>query len=157
MPRIAIVVLAALWLALGAGVGKAADSSADLPDGFYLVLDNPDDLTADAAVITNEDQPDSPVTVARKALVLAKEIARAWASEDRQTGGSMINIEMTPAGGTQLRDATTRYLGHRMAIVVGGVVLSAPMIVSPVGAKTQIQGNFDTAQAKAIVERLTPH
>jgi protein-export membrane protein SecD len=64
-----------------------------------------------------------------------------------QQGMPVVNFQFDGAGGRRFGDATTENVGQRMAIVLDGRVISAPVIREPItGGRGVISGNF-TAQS----------
>jgi len=60
-----------------------------------------------------------------------------------QFGKPMINIEFTPEGTKKFADVTRRSVGRPLAILLDGVILSAPRVNGPIpGGKAQISGSF---------------
>ncbi|MEQ1618074.1 MAG: hypothetical protein ABL883_06990 [Terricaulis sp.] len=61
-------------------------------------------------------------------------------------------------GGVQAREvhlATTTYVGRRLALVVGGVAVTAPLVYEPIRSTTiQISGGDTLAEVEAFAARL---
>jgi len=66
-------------------------------------------------------------------------IAHAEGSYDPNTNRPVVMVEFDRAGAEAFGELTSRITGHKLAIVVGGVVRSAPVINSPIrGGRAQI-------------------
>jgi hypothetical protein len=77
-----------------------------------------------------------------------------------QTGGSSqygVSIEFNAAGAEKMRAATRNHIGKRMAILLDGQVVIAPVLRSPIGAAAVITGNYTRAQAERIVKGISMH
>lgn len=82
--------------------------------------------------------------------------AEAMALE-AQGGGTewVVLISLTPEGATKLEELTTGLVGERLAIVVDGVVVSAPMVQEPItGGSVQVSGDLTEAEARALAEGI---
>ena len=44
----------------------------------------------------------------------------------------MVGVELTPAGGKRFEEATAANIGRRIAILVDGMVQTAPRVLSPI-------------------------
>ena len=58
---------------------------------------------------------------------------------------------MTSAGAQKLHAATERNIGKRMAILIDGEVVSAPVVREPIAESAVINGNITKAKAERIV------
>jgi hypothetical protein len=65
-----------------------------------------------------------------------------------------ISVEMTPEGAERLGVFTANNIGNAMAIVLDGVVLSAPVIQNRVAESVIITGNFTQAEALALAAQI---
>ncbi|CAN5644358.1 hypothetical protein BH11MYX1_BH11MYX1_55640 [soil metagenome] len=67
------------------------------------------------------------------------DVANATATYDAVTNRPLVALELTREGAAKFGVLTTRVVGHKIAIIVGGVVKSAPVITGPVlGGRVQI-------------------
>lgn len=72
-----------------------------------------------------------------------------------QFGKPIINIEFTPEGTKKFADVTRRNVGKPLAIILDGVILSAPRINAPIpGGKAQISGAFSVQEVQDMVIKL---
>jgi protein-export membrane protein SecD len=66
-------------------------------------------------------------------------------------GGPVVALEFSPEGSKQFADVTGANINRRMAIVLDGVVQSAPVIRSRIpDGHAIIEGNFDAESAKLL-------
>jgi hypothetical protein len=69
-----------------------------------------------------------------------------------------VQVQLTDFGTKVLAHVTRKNLKKRMAMVVGGFILSAPVIQSPItGGKASITGDFTRAQAQEIADNLNAY
>jgi preprotein translocase subunit SecD len=67
-----------------------------------------------------------------------------------------ITITFTNAGRKEFADVTRQNLGKRLAIVIGGALLTAPTIRSEIAdGKAVITGSFTYAEAKDMARKIT--
>ncbi|GIL09242.1 MAG: protein translocase subunit SecD [Chloroflexota bacterium] len=78
----------------------------------------------------------------------------AAAQIDPQGGGWLIQFELTPAGGEVFGPYTAANIGEPMAIVLDGVVLSAPTIQAELPTGGVITGQFTEEAAKTLALQL---
>jgi preprotein translocase subunit SecD len=70
-------------------------------------------------------------------------------------GGWMVMFTLNEEGARKFAEATSRLVGKQLAIVVDGVVRSAPTVQSPItGGKGEITGSFTETQAKVLAAAL---
>lgn len=80
-------------------------------------------------------------------------ITDAAAGIDQNTNQAVVNLDMNSEGADIWREVTTRLTPTRglVAIVLDGVVVSAPAVQEPIpNGQTQISGNFDAESAKRL-------
>ena len=71
-------------------------------------------------------------------------------------GGAQVDFTLTPPGAKALAALTQDNVGRRIAILVDGQVVSAPLLREPIsGGKGQITGSFNLAQAQELAARIT--
>ncbi|WP_165970717.1 hypothetical protein [Actinomadura sp. 6K520] len=77
--------------------------------------------------------------------------------------GWTVQLELTPADGAEFGRLTGEAAGRPaetggrlIAMIVGGTVISAPMVQGPItGGEVMISGDFDRAGAEDLVRRMT--
>jgi len=79
---------------------------------------------------------------------------QAAAAELSQDGSWNIRFELTPEGGQIFGPFTAANIGQPMAIVLDGVVLSAPTIQAELPTGGVITGNFTESEAKTLALQL---
>ena len=77
------------------------------------------------------------------------------ASVVEQVDELAIAITFTEAAGLRNEAFTTKYHQQQIAIVVGDVVVSDPMVMTPSKQHTVISGSFTEAEARDMVRRIT--
>ncbi len=66
-----------------------------------------------------------------------------------------INLAFTKSGASKFATVTRRNVHKRLAIVIGGKVLSAPVIQAEIpNGRAQITGSFSETEAGNIVKKL---
>ncbi len=70
-------------------------------------------------------------------------------------GEPQIDFSLTEDGAKRFADVTTRYVSHRMAIILDGVLYSAPTINEPImNGECQITGHFTDQEALGLASVL---
>ncbi len=87
-----------------------------------------------------------------KPELVGKQIIRAVAMQN--PGGYEVSFELSSDGGEIFRKVTRENIGHRLAIVLDGKLISAPTINGEIGAHGQITGNFDYVEASDLASAL---
>jgi preprotein translocase subunit SecD len=84
---------------------------------------------------------------------------RGIESAARQADGRnySVSLKMTAEGAERLKEATSKNIGRRLAVVFDGKVLTAPMIRSMIGESAVITGGsngFSREEAEAVVKAV---
>jgi hypothetical protein len=84
-------------------------------------------------------------------------IASAQAETSRYTGQTELMISLNDEGTALFAAATKEHVGERLAIVIDGVVVTAPMVREPIltGA-VRVDGNFTPERARDLVAKIVP-
>lgn len=136
---------------------------------FRMVADNSDDIIKNGdpippgyELLKHVDQKPNNQSQLEQCIVkktpengLAGDIIKdAWVGRDN-TGGPVIEFELTPDGAQRFAETTEKNVGHRMAIVLDGDLQSAPNIQSPIiGGSGQITGNYTQESAYELANVL---
>lgn len=132
---------------------------------FRLVHEDSSKLLADGIIPPGyevlkqrETAPDGterlePVVVKKKPELTGKYIKSAMAIRD-QVGKPEIEFTLTSEGGALFSDITRENIGHRLAIVLDGELLSSPTINSEIGANGVITGQFSDKEAQDLASAL---
>jgi len=117
----------------------------------------PEQLASGRAPIGSQILPyaegGSRIAVQRRAIITGEMISSASQAFDQQTGQPTVNIGFNSEGTRRFARVTQENVGKPFAIILDGVVLSAPNIHEPIlGGTAQISGSFtvETANALAI-------
>jgi SecD/SecF fusion protein len=98
---------------------------------------------------------DEQVRLEQTAVIDRADIESAEAQQNSATGTYDVLITFSPAGAGKLRTVTAQHIGRRLAIVIDGVVISAPKIQAEIpGGVAVVSGNFTIQEARDIAERL---
>jgi hypothetical protein len=82
-------------------------------------------------------------------------VAEAHQSVD-QNGQPDIEFSLTNAGRALFAELTATHVGQRIAVVVDGVVIEAPRVVTPIFAgQGEITGKFSVESAQALAQSIT--
>ena len=130
---------------------------------FRLVVDNP---TADSEQMTIA-QPNNParqpdvlnvqkeVLLDQTAVKSATFGAQISGVPDNFPGPMRISIKFTDAGAKRLAEVTRQSIGKRLAIVIDGKLVSAPLIITAItGGAAEITGNFTKEEARTLATEM---
>jgi preprotein translocase subunit SecD len=93
--------------------------------------------------------------VERRTLMTGDVLTDASVSPGSATEGMAVDFELDSRGTKQFGDLSTASVGRNLAIVLDGVVESAPVIREPItGGRGQITGRFDFAEAHDLANVL---
>jgi preprotein translocase subunit SecD len=82
-------------------------------------------------------------------------VAGGRVSEDSTTGQIAVDLELTESGARLFDEHAAEHVGERMAIVLDGIVQSAPTLnAARFDGLVQISGDFSPAQADLLVAVL---
>jgi len=89
------------------------------------------------------------------APVVGTDVKGATASLDQQTGTQwQVLVNFTGEGQKKFTDLTVRTTGKQVAIVLDGLVLSAPTINERIDSQAQITGSFTQASSTSLANTL---
>lgn len=98
-----------------------------------------------------------PVCLKPGAILTSDMVAEAKAESDDSIGQAVIIIRLTGEGRKLFAATTSAHVNERIAIVVDGVVMTAPVVREPIeGGSVQIQGNFTLQEAAELAARIVP-
>ncbi len=102
-------------------------------------------------------------TIQRRPFVVAKDsvpgltghVKRAFPDKDANSDQVLINFEFDAEGARAFGEVTAQNVGRQLAIVLDGVLYSAPVIRSPItGGAAVISGSFTMQEARELAATL---
>ncbi len=126
---------------------KAAGNSAE-----DIIYDLGGELPYDLEILPgqeNDARHQSYYAVSRHAELTGSSLRTARAQLGDK-GNMVVGFEFTPEAGEIFGELTGRNIGKRLAIVLDGVVISAPVIQSRISDKGQITGSENSDEAKNL-------
>src|SRR3546814_11285152 len=120
----------------------------------FMLVDftaDPADLANGRAPVGSEilPYPTNPsgvpyIAVKRQVMISGDQLIDAQQGFDQQNNQPVVNIRFDGAGGRKFARVTTENVNRPFAIILDGVVLSAPNINEPIlGGSAQISGNSE--------------
>ncbi|MFW0883831.1 protein translocase subunit SecD [Candidatus Acidulodesulfobacterium sp. H_13] len=95
-----------------------------------------------------------PYLIEKPILMSGADISSASVQINRYNQPT-VSVSLNSEGTKQFADITTRYTGKRLAIILDGNVISAPVIEEPIlGGNASISGRFTMAQANDLAIAL---
>jgi preprotein translocase subunit SecD len=98
---------------------------------------------------------ETSLRVMKQALLDSSDVARATTQKDTVTGDNRVLVILTEKGKERFAALTERSIGKRLAVVVDGKIVVAPVISTkiPSGSFT-IAGNLTAKEADDLAEKL---
>ena len=101
------------------------------------------------------------LNVQKQVLLDQSAIASAYVSTNSYIGRPsdiQVDFTLTSKGKSQFAKITREHIGQRLAIVIAGKIVSAPVIQSEISSGNgQISGNFTAEEATRLAEMLNQH
>ncbi|GJE74713.1 MULTISPECIES: protein translocase subunit SecD [Methylorubrum] len=115
---------------------------------FRMLADSP---SGDVDLLPNKDEGGAKVPVERRVMADGSDLTDAQPAFDPQTHEPMVSFKFNLRGAQKFGQATSENVGRRMAIILDGVIQSAPVIRSAItGGSGQITGNFTVKDANDL-------
>lgn len=81
------------------------------------------------------------------------DIAQVWVVDNGSPQFS-VGVQLLPGGAERMRQATAGHVGRRVAILIDGTVVMAPVVRSPIGDAAMISGQFSREEATRIARGM---
>ena len=102
-------------------------------------------------MVIQDDESDQPVYVENTPIITDHEISSA-----KMAGGNEVAIlfTVTEAGEKILGSETKKMFGKRLAILINGKLIAAPVVRNPFSTGFMVTGNFDRGWAESLVRKV---
>lgn len=105
----------------------------------------------DAVLMPTEDTREPYLLIASEILVSGEDLVNAAPGFDSRNNQPVVNFRFNNRGSLKFGRVTTEAVGQRFAIVLDGIVVSAPTINEPItGGSGQISGSFTVESANNL-------
>ena len=119
-----------------------------------LVLDAPA-AGSEQMTFQGIDGTASTFNVQKMPLLDLMDVESASVTEENGTGQPMVKVTLTPAGSKRLQEASKANIHRRVAVVIDGKILSAPVIQAELtGPNLPITGSYSAELAKELVGKI---
>ncbi len=89
--------------------------------------------------------------IRKRVIISGEQLEGANGTMDQQSGGWIVGFNLNTRGAEKFGKVTQDNVGRRLAIVLDGEIVSAPVIRQPIlGGRGQISGDFSPAEAKNL-------
>ncbi len=110
---------------------------------------------AGSQVLPYPTDPAGAIAVKRRVMVSGDELNNAQQGFDQQNNSPTVSLTFNSQGGRKFGRATSENVGKPFAIILDGVVISAPNINEPIlGGNAQISGGFTVESANELAISL---
>lgn len=108
-----------------------------------------------AIMNSNTNTPQETLNVRKEVALDHTALSAATVMHEGPSNKPMIAIELTANGRKAFAELTRQNIGKRLAIVVDGKLLTAPIIRSEIpGGSAMITGNFSDQEAKDLASKI---
>jgi preprotein translocase subunit SecD len=99
--------------------------------------------------------PDSGGLIYLHQEVLASndDVAHSWVAPDGPDGVEVV-VQFMPLAAQRLQEATGKHIARRVAILIDGTVVMAPVVRSPMADSAVISGTYTKAEAERIARGI---
>ena len=116
----------------------------------------PDRGAASEELLLKSGESEERLFVERTALITTGHVAAANVGNSSD-GTPQIFIKFSKLGAKRFAEVTRKAIGQRLAFVVEGTVLTAPLVVEEIrGGTATIAGRFDLEEARRIAKAIQP-
>ena len=122
-----------------------------LEDSSSLWFPVSDDFESTPTQLIN-DEPHVAVSLDKSDLIRWSDLREHIVSVQSDAQG--IQVELDRQAGEQLGSVTRKNISKSLAVIVDGVVVSSPRILTEVGNRFVISGNFDSSQRRVLIGAL---
>ena len=126
-----------------------ADAGPHIKLALHLAEDKPTEKCKEETVSSTRQK----VYLHPEALLTEKDVAEANVTQTDK-GEPAISVIFTREGGKKMATLTEANQGKRLAIVVDGKVINAPVIRSKIVDRAVITGRFTKAEAEKIAKEI---
>jgi protein-export membrane protein SecD len=112
----------------------------------------PEGLPEDSMIVKSAEK-DEVLLVPREPVLTGTSLEDARLQFDRM-GVPVVSFAWNSDGTRKFREFTKENIGQRLAAIIDGEVITAPVIRSEIGHVGQIEGNFKQAEATDLAMRL---
>ena len=112
------------------------------------------DIDAEVVRLARPEGDEMELRLARDVVLDGSGIERAQADRDMTISQWMVSVTFTEAGSQRLFEVTRDNIDRRLAMVVDGLVVTAPTIRSPIQGAAEINGSFDRERAEQLAKAI---
>ena len=145
-----------LTFCVAALMAAAFTALAAQPGSFEIrrVVEEKDSAGAETLAFAHaREGAESSLRVMKEAVLNGKDVAHAAAQKDPVTGNLGVRVTLTEKGKERFASLTERSVGKRLAIVVNGKIVSAPVVREKIaGGEVVVNGNFSAKEADELAE-----
>jgi preprotein translocase subunit SecD len=128
------------------------------PGSFEIrqVVDEKDSAGAETLPFAHVRQGgESSLRVTKEAVLDGADVARAVAQKDPITGDYGVLVTLTEKGKERFATVTERSVGKRLAVIVDGKIVTAPVVRTKIpGGSLVVSGNLTAKEAGELAEKL---
>jgi preprotein translocase subunit SecD len=112
------------------------------------------DRDAEVVRLARPEGDEMELRLARDVVLDGSGIERAQADRDMTISQWTVSVTFTEAGSQRLFEVTRDNIDRRLAMVVDGLIVTAPTIRSPIQGAAEINGSFDRERAEQLAKAI---
>ena len=147
-----ITCLSMMMLTLSPNAPATAPAAAQRVQ-FRLVAGD-DDRDAEVVRLARPEADEMELRLVREVVLDGAAIDRAQADRDLTISQWTVSVTFTEAGSQRLFEVTRDNIDRRLAMVVDGLIVTAPTIRDPIRGSAEISGAFDRERAEQLVKAI---
>jgi preprotein translocase subunit SecD len=120
---------------------------------FRLVVEE-GDRDAEVVRLARPEGDELELRLLRNVVLDGSGIERAQADRDMTISQWTVSVTFTEAGSQRLFEVTRDNIDRRLAMVVDGLIVTAPTIRSPIQGSAEISGAFDRERAEHLAKAI---
>lgn len=132
-------------------IGKTAKMTFHIVDETANMEKAYKGVAPSGSIVIEGEQAGTVMVIKKRVIVSGDMLTNAQASFDRESAVPVVNFSFNSIGAKKFAEATTKYKGQRLAIVLDGKIISAPVINNPIkGGDGIISGRFTVESANEL-------
>jgi preprotein translocase subunit SecD len=146
-----LITCVSMMLALSPNAPATATA---VPRVQFRLVAGEDDRDAEVVQFARPEAGEIELRLVREVVLDGSAIDRAQADRDLTIGQWTVSVTFTEAGSQRLFEVTRDNIDRRLAMVVDGLIVSAPTIRSPIRGLAEISGAFDRERAEQLAKTI---
>jgi preprotein translocase subunit SecD len=132
----------------------AAEDKKDTKAAVKFEIRRAEDKPAEGLEEATVGDSKKKVYLHKKAELTREDVAAASAIKDSVSGRLAVSVDLTKEGANKMRKLSEDWKGKRLAILIDGKVVIAPLVNSTLDDKIEISGKLTKEEVETLVKSL---